>query len=170
MTHPLYAASIPLFQQTLTAFSGILSKAEAHATEHKFDPAVLLQSRLYPDMWPLLRQVQVCCDFAKGTSSRLAGVAVPSWEDTEQSIADLRGRIQRTLAYVETLAPTKFDGSESRPVAFTAGGNELRFPDGGAYLFKFGLPNFYFHAATAYAILRHNGVPVGKLDFLGKLF
>ena len=170
MTHPLYAASVPAFERILNALSCELAKAQTHATQHKFEPAVLLQSRLYPDMWPLLRQVQVACDFAKGTASRLAGLPVPSWEDKEQSIEDLQARIRRTLDYLGTMTEAQFEGSESRPIAFTAGGNELKFPDGGAYLHKFGLPNFYFHATTAYAILRANGVPVGKLDFLGKIF
>lgn len=162
----MYQASVPVFRQILGALSAILDKADAYAAERKIDPAVLLNTRLFPDMFPLARQVQVACDQAKGCAARLAGVAVPSYEDTETSIADLKARIAKTLAFVESLTPAQIDGSEERPVTIKLRSGELAFT-GQDYLLKFVLPNFYFHATTAYDILRQCGVPLGKRDFLG---
>lgn len=166
MTLSMYQASVPVFQHTLTALSAILDKADAHATAKKIDPAVLLGTRLTPDMWPLMRQVQVACDFAKGAGARLAGIDVPSYSDTESSFADLKARIAKTQAFLATLKPAQIDGSEGRAFKMKVGPTEMDFV-GQPYLLSFALPNFYFHATTAYAILRASGVDVGKFDFLG---
>ncbi|MGL4397847.1 MAG: DUF1993 domain-containing protein [Hyphomicrobium sp.] len=167
MSHSMYQASVPAFVQTLTQLSGLLDKAEAHAVARKIDPATLIQARLYPDMFPMSRQVQIACDFAKGASARLAGVDVPSWADTETTFAELKARIDKTLAFVRAFKAADIDGSEQRDISLKVGGEQMAFK-GQAYLVHFVLPNFYFHAATAYAILRHNGVEIGKRDFIGR--
>jgi uncharacterized protein len=166
MTITMYQASVPVFQRTLKALDAILDKAAAYAAERKIDPTVLLTARLYPDMFALTRQVQIATDHAKGASARLAGVAVPSFSDSEATFPDLKARIAKTLEFIATVKPAQIDGSEGRDISLKAGPRELNFK-GQDYLLFFALPNFYFHATTAFAILRHNGVPVGKLDFLG---
>ena len=167
MTISMYAASVPVFRQILNSMSEILAKAETHATARKIEPAALLQARLYPDMFALYRQVQIAADFAKGACARLAGVEVPKYEDTEQSFVDLRARIAKTIAFVDSLPKENIDGSEERVINTSAGANSKTFA-GQAYLNHYALPQFFFHATTAYAILRHNGVEVGKRDFMGK--
>ena len=167
MTISMYAASVPVFRQILNSLSDILAKAETHATERKIEPAALLQARLYPDMLAFSRQVQIAADFAKGACARLAGADVPKFEDTEQSFADLRARIAKTIDFIESLPKDKIDGSEERVINTSAGANSKTFA-GQAYLTHYALPQFFFHATTAYAILRHNGVEVGKRDFMGK--
>jgi uncharacterized protein len=166
MAISMYQASVPAFLQMLNSLSAILGKAEAYAAERKIDPAVLLGYRLAPDMFPLARQVQIATDHAKGCSARLAGVDVPKYADDETSFGALRERIARTIEFVEDFRPEDIDGSEERDIALTAGTRELRFK-GQQYLVNFALPNFYFHVTTAYDILRHCGVPIGKRDFLG---
>lgn len=166
MTFSMYDASVPVFKQILTSLSAILEKAEAHATEKKIEPAALLQARLYPDMFPLTRQVQVACDFAKGCSARLAGEDVPRYEDSEQSFAELRQRIATTLAFIDSLPQDGIEASAQRDISTSSGANAKQFK-GQVYLVHYALPHFYFHATTAYAILRHNGVEVGKKDFIG---
>jgi len=166
MSLSMYQASIPVFQRTLGTLDKILDKAAAYAEERKIDPAVLLSARLYPDMFALTRQVQIATDHAKGAAARLAGVAVPSFEDSEKTFPELKVRIGKTLSFIATLKPGQIDGSEGRDIRLKAGPRELTFK-GQDYLLFFALPNFYFHATTAFAILRHNGVPIGKLDFLG---
>jgi len=168
MTFSMYQVAVPPFLQTLGALSAVLAKAEAHAGAKKFDPALLLASRLAPDMFPMSRQVQIACDFAKSTVARLAGVAVASFADDEKSLADLRARIDKTLDYVRSFKPSQIDGSEERDVTITLAGKPVTFK-GQPYLVHFVLPNFYFHATVAYAILRHNGVELGKRDFLGSV-
>lgn len=168
MAISMYQASVPAFVQMLNALSGVLDKAEAHATARKIDPSVLLGARLFPDMFPLTRQVQIACDFAKGASARLAGVDVPSYEDNEKTFAELRARITRTIAFVQSLEAAQIDGSEGRDVAIKIAGNPVTFK-GQAYLVGFALPNFYFHLTTAYAILRHNGIELSKRDFVGQV-
>jgi hypothetical protein len=169
MTISMYAASVPVFRQMLGGLDGLLSKAETYAADKKIDPAVLLQARLFPDMFPFTKQVQIATDFAKGAPARLAGIAVPSYEDNEQSFADLHARIAKTLSFMDTIKPEQVDGSEEREiVVFPGTPREMKFP-GQAYLLHFALPNFYFHVTTAYALLRHNGIELGKKDFLGKL-
>jgi hypothetical protein len=162
----MYQASVPAFLQMLNSLAAILDKAEAYAAERKIDPAVLLGWRLAPDMFALARQVQIATDQAKGCCARLAGVEVPRYADDETSFADLRARIAKTIDFVRGFEPDDIDGSEERDIAITAGSRELRFK-GEQYLVSFVLPNFYFHVTTAYAILRHCGLPIGKRDFLG---
>jgi uncharacterized protein len=165
MNISMYRASVPVFQQMLPALSACLRKGADYAAQKKFDPAVLLQSRLYPDMLPLVRQVQIAADFAKGTAARLAGLEVPKYEDTETSFEQLYARIQKTLNYIGEFKPPQIDGSEEREVTM-AMRTETRVFKGENYLVGFALPNFFFHVTTAYAILRHNGVEVGKADFI----
>jgi hypothetical protein len=167
MTISMYAASVPVFKQMLNSLKDILSKAEAHATEKKIEPNALLQARLFPDMLPLTRQVQIATDFAKGVSARLAGVDVPAYEDTEQSFADLQARIAKTLAFIDALTPGQIDGSEQREVVLRAGTPKEQKFVGQSYLLHYGLPQFFFHVTTAYSILRHNGIEIGKRDFMG---
>jgi hypothetical protein len=161
MPMSMYQASVPAFLQTLNALSAILAKAE-----RKIDPTVLLGWRLAPDMFALARQVQIATDLANGCCARLAGAEVPKWPDDETTFAALRARIARTLDFVQSFPPDAIDGSEDRAITLTAGTRELSFT-GQQYLVGFALPNFYFHATTAYALLRHCGAPIGKRDFLG---
>ncbi|EIK93301.1 hypothetical protein PMM47T1_27769 [Pseudomonas sp. M47T1] len=167
MSISLYAASVPVFKQLLTALGDVLKKAEDHATARKIEPSVLLQSRLYPDMFPLVRQVQIAVDFAKGVSARLAGVEVPSFADTEQSFADLHALLAKVLGFIEGLTPAQIDGQEEREIVLRPGTPKEKKLSGQAYLLHYGLPQFFFHVTTAYDILRHNGVEVGKRDFMG---
>ena len=167
MSDNLYAISVPVFQQMLKALSAVLAKAQAQAETRKIEPAALLQARLAPDMFPLLRQVRVACDFAKSVAGRLAGVDLPVFEDNEQSFDDLQARIAKTLAFLNGLTPAQFEGSATREIVTQAGTpKEKRFA-GESYLLNYGLPHFFFHVTTAYNILRHNGVEVGKTDYIG---
>ena len=167
MTTSLFGTSVPVFKQMLGGLSAVLSKAQAHAEARNIEAGVLLQARLYPDMFPLLRQVCIACDFAKGVSARLAGVEVPVYEDNEASFADLQARIDKTLAFINGIAPAQFEGSATREIVTQAGTpKEKRFV-GSSYLVNYGLPHFFFHVTTAYNILRHNGVEVGKKDYIG---
>jgi hypothetical protein len=165
MTVSMYQVSVPLFVQGLTGLNGVLDKAVAHVEAKKLDPNALLQARLYPDMFPFTRQVQLASDFAKGPVGRLAGVELPVWEDTETTFQDLKGRIEKTIGYVKGFTAAQIDGSEDRDVTVVRRGESVTFK-GQAYLLGQAVPNFYFHVTTAYAILRHNGVEVGKRDFL----
>lgn len=167
MSLSMHEASVPVFRHMLGALAGLLAKGEAHAAEQGFDPGVLLQTRLFPDMFPLQRQVQIACDFAKSVSARLADVEVPSFPDDEASFGELRERIARTLAFIDGLDPLLFEGSEEREIVLRPGTPKERRFDGKAYLLQYGLPQFFFHVTTVYALLRHNGVAVGKLDFMG---
>ena len=163
----MYLVSVPVFQRRLTALTAILEKAEAFVEARKIDPNALLQARLYPDMFPLTRQVQTATDHAKGASARLAGLEIPRFADTETSFEDLKARIAKTLTFIETVEPSAMEGSEDRDVQLMLGGKE-RTMKGEPYLMNFAMPNFYFHVTTAYAILRHNGVDLGKTDFMGR--
>lgn len=167
MTISMYAASVPVFKQMLGGLSIFLAKAEAYATTKKIDPSVLLQSRLYPDMFNLTRQVQIAADFAKGSCARLAGAEVPSYADTETTFAELQERIAKTLAFIEALPASSIDGSEEREIVTQAGTAREKIFAGQSYLLNYSLPHFFFHTTTAYAILRHNGVEIGKKDFIG---
>jgi hypothetical protein len=167
MTHAMYTSSIPLFKQMLGGLSAVLAKAEAHAAEKKIDPNAYLQARLYPDMFPLLRQVQVASDFAKGVSARLAGVDVPALKDDEQTFANLQARITTVLTFIESLDAKLFDTAAEREIVTQAGTPKEKRFTGQNYLVHYGLPHFFFHITTAYAILRHNGVEVGKKDYVG---
>jgi uncharacterized protein len=162
----MYQASVPTFVQILTALSGVLDKAQAFAAAKKCDPGVLLAARLAPNMFALTQQVQIACDFAKGATARLAGTEVPSWPDHEKTFAELQQRIKKTTDFVQTFKASQIDGSEDRDVKLSVGGQPVTFK-GQPYLIHFVLPNFYFHATTAYVILRHNGVELGKRDFVG---
>jgi len=166
MAISMYTASTPQLANILKSLSAILAKAEAHATARKIDPAALLGARLYPDMFALTRQVQIACDTAKGAVARLAGVDVPKHEDTETSFGELQQRIAKTIAFIESVPAERVEGSEDRKITLTMRSGDLVFT-GLQYLTTFVLPNFYFHATTAYDILRHNGVELGKRDFLG---
>lgn len=167
MTNAMHAASIPVFRQMLGGLDAVLTKAESHASEKKIDPAALLQARLFPDMFPLTRQVQIACDFAKSVPARLAGVEVPAYDDTEQSFPELHARIARTLAFIEGLDAARFEDSAQRQIVLRPGTPKERTLDGQAYLLAYGLPQFFFHVTTAYALLRHNGVELGKKDYMG---
>ena len=167
MIHAIYTASIPVFKQMLGGLQEVLRKAEAHATDKKIDPNALLQARLFPDMFGLLRQVQVASDFAKSVSARLAGVEVPKLEDAEQTFADLQARINTVLAFLNSLDESKFADAATREIVTQAGTPKEKRFTGQSYLFNYGLPHFFFHDSMAYAILRHNGVEVGKKDYIG---
>jgi hypothetical protein len=164
----MYDVSIPMLTRGLTNMSAILDKAAAHAAAKKFDPAVLVQARLFPDMHPLVRQVQIACDTAKGAGARLAGVDVPKHDDSEATIADLKARIAKTVDFLKTIGAAQLKDTASRSI-------EIKFPNGSwkftglAYLTDFVLPNFYFHESMVYALLRKNGVDIGKEDFLGAM-
>jgi hypothetical protein len=162
----MYQASAPRFANSLRNLSAILDKAQAHADAKKIEPLVFTQSRLAPDMFPLSRQVQIACDSAKGAVARLAGTEIPKHEDTEQTFAELKARIAKTVAFVESLKPAQLDGSEDREVVLKLRGQDVKF-SGLQYLLGFAYPNFYFHVTTAYNILRHNGVEIGKRDYIG---
>ena len=162
----MYQASAPRFVNMLKNLSAILDKAQAHAEAKKIEPAVLLGCRLYPDMFTLTRQVQVACDNAKGAAARLAGVEVPKHEDTEQTFADLKARIAKTVDFVESFKPAQIDGTEEKEIHLKLGPLEVDWK-GMQYLLGFALPNFYFHVVTAYDILRHNGVEIGKREYIG---
>ena len=166
MTLSMYQASVPVFIQGLTGLGGVIDKAAAHAAERKIDPDALLQARLYPDMFPFARQVQIATDFAKGGAARLAGVEFPAYEDSETSFEELKARVDKTIAFLRTLDAAQIDGSEERDISLVRRG-ETSIVKGQAYLLEQAMPNFYFHITTAYAIQRHNGVEVGKRVFLG---
>jgi uncharacterized protein len=163
----MYEASVPVFQHFLGSLSRLLKKAEAHCEAKKIDPNALLQARLYPDMFPLMRQVQIACDFAKGAAARLAGVEVPSFADEEKTFADLQARIAKTLDFVGSMKKEKFADAATRAVSLKLGGQDMSFK-GAEYLARVVLPNFYFHLTTAYDILRHNGLELGKRDYMGQ--
>jgi hypothetical protein len=151
----------------LKALSDVLNKAEAHATAKNIDPNALLQARLYPDMFVLVRQVQIAVDFAKGVSARLAGVEVPSYPDTEQTFAELQALLSKVVAFIEGIKPEQINGQEGREIVLRPGTPKESRLDGQKYLLHYGLPQFFFHVTTSYDILRHNGVEVGKRDYMG---
>ena len=167
MTISMYSACVPVFRQMLGGLDGVLAKAETHAADRKIDANALLQARLFPDMFPLARQVQIACDFAKSVPARLAGVDVPAYDDTEQSFAELCARIARTLAFIDGLDVAQFVGSEEREIVLRPGTPKERKISGQAYLMAYGLPQFFFHVTTAYDLLRHSGVELGKKDYMG---
>ncbi len=166
MAISVYRASVPVFVQYLTALSGILKKAAEHCADKKIDPNVLVSARLRPDMFALARQVQIVTDQAKGAAARLSGQELPSYPDTETTFDELQARIAKTLDFVQSVKEADFAGSDDKEIVLTAGSRELKFT-GVNYLTTYCLPNFYFHLTTAYAILRHSGVELGKRDFLG---
>jgi len=167
MSISMYNSSVPVFKQMLTSMSRILSKAETHAQEKKIEPGAYLQARLYPDMFQLLRQVQIAADFAKGVCARLANVEVPAYEDTEVTFSDLQTRITKTLEFIESLTPAQFDDAADRVIVTRPGTPKEKKFTGLSYLLSYGLPQFFFHVTTTYAILRHNGLEIGKGDYMG---
>jgi uncharacterized protein len=166
MTMSMYAASIPVFQHMLRNLAHILDKGEASAQARKFDPSVLSNARLAPDMLPFARQILIACDAAKNGVARISGVEAPKFEDNEVSFADLKARIQKTLDFLETVPAARLDGTEDREITFPVGREATKTMKGQAYLTTWVLPNFFFHVTTAYALLRHNGVDLGKSDYL----
>jgi hypothetical protein len=162
----MYDVSVPVFAARLKALSGVLEAAEKNAAERKIDPNTFLTSRLAPDMFTLARQVQIATDHAKGAPSRLAGRDVPKYEDNEASFAELQTRIAKVGEHLSSFSAADIEGSEDRVIELKVGGRELSM-SGSQYLLNFAMPNFYFHLTTAYGILRHNGVPLGKIMFLG---
>ncbi len=162
----MYQVSVPRFVNILGNLANILDKAQAHAEARKLDPATLPNDRLFPDMLPLKTQVQIACDSAKGAVARLAGVEIPVFEDNEQTLSDLRARVARTIAFIETVKAEQVDGSEDKEIVLKRGDKETRYR-GMQFLLGHALPNFYFHVTTTYNILRHNGVELGKRDYLG---
>jgi hypothetical protein len=163
----LHQASVPVFIRSLRNLSGILTKAEAHAADRGEAPSLLIEARLAPDMFPLNQQIQRASDTSKGAAARMAGIEVPSFPDTETTFPDLQERIQRTIAFLDSVPAEQIDAGEKREVILRPRGREMRF-DGTSYLLTFALPNFFFHVTTAYAILREQGVPLGKMDYLGE--
>jgi len=168
MDNLMYSLSAPVFVRFLRNLEGVLDKGAAYATARKIDPAVLVGARLFPDMFPLSAQVRIAGDYAKGAVARLTGNEPPKYEDSEATFDDLKARVAKTIAYVESFKPEQFDGAATRTVTMKMRGEDRSF-DGATYLANIVLPNFYFHLTTAYDILRHNGVELGKRDFIGPL-
>jgi uncharacterized protein len=166
MSISMYQASLPVLLRGLTGLQAILGKAEAHAAEKQIDPSVFINARLYPDMLPLVRQVYIVTDTAKGCAARLAGVEPPRYEDVETTFEELQARLQKTIDYLKEFNPAQIDGSEDRTITMKMRSGPVEF-SGLSYLLQFVLPNFYFHVTTTYGILRHNGVELGKMDYLG---
>lgn len=166
MSMTMYQASIPSFIRMLENMSKILDKAAAYAESKNIDPSVLIHSRLAPDMYPLSRQVQIATDMVKGCAARLAGMEVPRYEDNETTFAELQARIAKTIDFLTSVSADQINGSEEKTVTLKLRGKEISL-QGQPYLFHFVIPNFYFHITAAYAILRHNGLEIGKMDFIG---
>jgi uncharacterized protein len=169
MSLSFYSASVPVFKQFLNSLKDLLVKAEKFSQQKELADAVLLQSRLYPDMFPLVRQVQIAADFAKSVSARLAGVDVPGYEDNEQTFAELQQRLDKTLAFLDTLTAEQFANAADKEIVLRPGTPKEKRFTGAQYLAQYGLPQFYFHVTTSYALLRHNGVEVGKKDYMGQI-
>jgi len=168
MSISMYSASVPVFVRMLGNLQNWLDKAQAHAEARKFDPSNFVGLRLAPDMLPLNRQVQIASDAAKACVARLAGVEMPSWKDEETTLAELKARVQKTIDYVQSFKPEQIDGSETRQITIPRRTSEPLVMEGEAFLKHYALPNLYFHATTAYALLRQGGVEIGKADFLGR--
>jgi hypothetical protein len=161
----MYQASAPRFCNSLRNLSAMLDKAKAHVEAKKIEPSAVVTARLYPDMFPFARQVQIACDNAKGAVARLAGIAAPKHEDTEQTFEELKARIAKTITFIETVSASQIDGTEDKDISLKLGQREVQWK-GMQYLLGFVVPNFYFHVTTAYDILRHNGVELGKRDYI----
>ena len=167
MSISMYDASVPVFKQMLGSLSVVLKKAQEHANDKNIDPSILLQARLFPDMFHLIRQVQIATDFAKGVTARLAGIDVPVYEDNETNFESLQRRIAKTIEFLSSVPESKIVGSEQRDITTQAGTPKERKFIGETYLLHYGLPQFFFHVNTAYGILRHEGVEIGKRDYMG---
>jgi hypothetical protein len=166
MTISMYQASVPCFVNILGNLSNILDKAQVHVDAKKLDTATLTAYRLFPDMLPMTTQVQIACDTAKGVVARLAGVEIPAYEDNEKTLADLKARVAKTIAFIQTVTPRQIDGTEDKEIVIKRRDKETRYK-GMQFLLGHAIPNFYFHVATTYNILRHNGIEIGKRDYLG---
>lgn len=167
MTSPMYTHSVPVLTQMLTALQTILVQANAHAAKKSIEPTALLQARLFPDMFPLIKQVQIAADFARGIAARLAGQEVPAFDGAEQSFADLDAMLSKTLAFLASVSAPQFEGAETKDIVLRPVTPKEKKLSGQVYLSNYGLPQFFFHVTTAYAILRHNGVEIGKRDYMG---
>ena len=167
MTSPMYSHSAPVFKQMLTALKTILAQASEYAAAKSIEPDALLQARLAPDMFPLIKQVQTAADFSRGIAARLAGVDVPVFAGDEKSFADLDALLAQTLAFLDSVSAAQFEGKEAAEIVLRPGTPKEKKLTGQAYLANYGLPQFFFHVTTAYDILRHNGLPIGKRDFMG---
>jgi len=168
MKMSMYEASVPMFLHTLRNLRAILEKGAAYAEAKKFDPLVLAQSRLFPDMLPLTRQIQIASDAAKGAAARLAGVEPPKWEDHETTLPELIARVDKTIDYLQGFKAEQFEGSDDRTITINTPRQSFSFP-GLIFLRHWAVPNFFFHVTTAYNLLRHNGVEIGKADYLGRV-
>ena len=167
MTISMYNASVPIFKQLLGALNTILIKTETHVINHNMEPDLLLQASLFPDMFNFIRQVQIATDFAKGITARLAGLEVPIYEDNEVSFQELKARVAKTLLFISNVTATQMDGCEEREIITRAGTPKEKKFTGQDYLLHYGLPQFFFHVTTAYAILRNKGIEIGKRDYMG---
>jgi len=167
MTSPMYTHSVPVLKQMLTALQAILAQASEHAATKGIEPDALLQARLFPDMFALIKQVQIAADFSRGIAARLAGVAVPVHEGQEKTFADLDALLTSTLAFLDSLDASQFEGKETSEIVLRPGTPKEKKLSGQTYLANYGLPQFFFHVTTAYDILRHNGLPIGKRDYMG---
>jgi uncharacterized protein len=167
MTISMHNASIPVMIKILGNLESILDKAITHATARKIDDSAFVEARLFPDMFTFARQIRIATDMAKGAGARLAGIDIPKFDDNEKTLAELKARVRKAIDFLKTLTPAQIDGSEERAITITAGPNTLNFK-GLDYLLYWVLPNFYFHVTTAYDLLRHGGVEIGKMDFLGR--
>ena len=167
MSQTMYASSVSVFKQMLGGLAANLAKAETHAAEKNIEPTAFTQARLFPDMFPLSKQVQIACDFARGITARLAGAEVPVYDDKEQTFGELRALVAKTLAFVAGFDASRFDGSAQREIVLRPGTPKEKRLTGDRYLLNYGLPQFFFHVTTAYALLRHNGVEIGKRDYMG---
>lgn len=167
MNTPMYTNSVPVFKQMLTALKTILAQADADVAAKAIEPDALLQARLFPDMFPLIKQVQIAADFSRGIAARLAGVEVPTFAGDQKSFADLDALLTQTLAFLDSVNPAQFEGKEGSEIVLRPGTPKEKKLSGQAYLANYGLPQFFFHVTTAYAILRHNGMVIGKRDYMG---
>ncbi len=167
MNSPMYTHSVPVFNKMLTAMKAVLAQVDAHVAAKSIEPDAFLQARLFPDMFPLIKQVQIAADFARGISARLAGIDVPAYEGKEKTFSELDALLTRTMAFLDSLNAAQFDGSESREIVLRPGTPKEKKLTGQAYLANYGSPQFFFHVTTAYAILRHNGIAIGKRDYMG---
>ena len=167
MNHPMYTHSVPVFKQMLTALQAILVQAQEHVAAKAIEPDALLQARLFPDMFPLVRQVQIAADFSRGIAARLAGVEVPAFDSNQKTFADLDALLTQTLAFLDSVTPAQFEGKEAIEIVLRPGTPKEKKLSGQAYLANYGLPQFFFHVSTAYALLRHNGMAIGKRDYMG---
>jgi len=168
MSHAIHTSSVPVFRQMLGGLDAILAKAEAHVAAKSIEPSALTQARLFPDMFPLAKQVQTACDFARGISARLAGVEVPKVEEGEPTFEGLHALIAKTIGFIDGLNAASFDDAVQREIITRPGTPKERHFSGQSYLFSYGLPQFFFHVTTAYGILRHNGLEIGKRDYMGQ--